>query len=462
MPTTAPDDLHVVFNFSLGAYASRQKSMNRFTRWWLNLNASLWFVPALMVAGAILLAFALIFVDVRLSHDWLAELPLLFGAGSDGARGMLTAIASSMVTVAGLIFSLTLSTLAQVSSQYTPRVLRNFMRDRANQVVLGFFVSIFVYCLIVLRTIRGGDEGSFIPSLAVLMGLLLALVSIGVLIFFIHHIASSIQASNIVRHAAEETEAAIDRLFPEQLGRQATETEAQTLQQNEELHWQPVPSQTTGYVQSVDEEGLLTLASKLPGVLRMEQGIGSFVARGATLVAVARDEGATLPLTKELTDQIHRSFSLGSQRTTEQDAGFGLRQIVDIALKALSPGVNDTTTAIICIDHLGALLAQLAERRLPSPWRTDHSQVRIIAVRPSFQQFVATAFDQIRVCADGNVAIYQRLLTALATIRQRTQDTERQQVLREQVELVAEAAHRTLATVHEWEQVQQRLTKLWG
>jgi len=286
-------------------------------------------------------------------------------------------------------------------------------------------------------------------------------VSIGVLIFFIHHIASSIQASNIVRHAAEETEAAIERLFPEQLGQQAHEAEIRALRQTEELYWQAVPSHATGYVQSVDEESLLTLARKLPGVLRMEHGIGGFVARGAPLVAVARAEDATLPLTVDLTDQINRSFSLGNQRTTEQDAGFGLRQIVDIALKALSPGVNDTTTAIICIDHLGALLTQLADRRLPNPWRADHDQVLIIAIRPSFRQFVATAFDQIRVCADGNTAVYQRLLTAFATIRQRTQDPERRQVLHEQAELVAEAARRTLASTYEQKQVQQRLTELW-
>lgn len=434
--------------------------MNQLRALWSNLNSSLWFVPTLMVAGAILLAFALVLVDVRLNHDWLADFPLLFGAGSAGARGMLTAIASSMVTVAGLIFSLTLSTLAQVSSQYTPRVLRNFMRDRANQVVLGFFVSIFVYCLIVLRTIRGGDEGRFIPSIAVLMGLLLALVSIGVLIFFIHHIASSIQASNIVRHAAEETEAAIERLFPEQLGQPASEADAQALRQTEELSWQAVPAQATGYVQSVDEESLLALAGQLAGVLRMQHGVGSFVARDAVLVEVARYEGSTAPLPNDLADQVNDAFTLGSQRTTEQDAGFGLRQIVDIALKALSPGINDPTTAIICIDHLGALLAQLADRRLPDPWRADHDQVRIIAIRPSFQQFVATAFDQIRGCADGNAAIYQRLLTALATIRQRTQDPKRRQVLRKQAELVAEAARRTLATAYEQEQVQQRLTEL--
>lgn len=435
--------------------------MNQLRAIWLNLNASLWFVPMLMVAGSILLAFGLVFVDVRITHDWLADYPLLFGAGSDGARGMLTAIAGSMITVAGLIFSLTLSTLAQVSSQYTPRVLRNFMRDRGNQLVLGFFVSIFVYCLVVLRTIRGGDEGSFIPSLAVLMGLVLALVSIGVLIYFIHHIASSIQASNIVRNATEETEAAIGRLFPDELGQQADEDEAQDLrQQASQLRWQPVPARASGYVQRVDEDSLLTLAREIGGVVHMEHGIGSFVARGAALVSVARYGGGTLALTEELVGRLTNHFGLGSQRTVEQDAGFGLRQIVDIALKALSPGINDTTTAIICVDHLGSLLAQLANRHLAGPLRSDEDRVRVVAIRPAFEKFVATAFDQIRINADGNAAVYLRLLTALATVGQRTQNPDRLRALRQQAELIGEAARRTLHTDYERQQVLTRLAEI--
>ncbi|RPD44294.1 DUF2254 domain-containing protein [Hymenobacter sediminis] len=435
--------------------------MNRLRALWQNLNASLWFVPTLMVAGAILLAFGLVLLDARVPHDGLREYPLLFGAGADGARGMLTAIAGSMVTVAGLIFSLTLSTLAQVSSQYTPRVLRNFMRDRVNQLVLGCFVSIFVYCLIVLRTIRGGDEGRFIPSLAVGMGLVLALISIGVLIFFIHHMASSIQAANIVRNATEETEAAIRRLFPDELGQRADEAEMQELlRQAGQLHWQPISARATGYVQHVDEDGLLALARTLDGIVRMEHGIGGFVARGAALVSVAHYESGELAVTDELTRQANALFSLGSQRTIEQDAGFGLRQIVDIALKALSPGINDTTTAIIGIDHLGDLLAQLADRRLAEPLRADANRVRVVAVRPSFAQFVATAFDQVRSNADGNAAVFLRLLTALATIAQRTQDPSRLRVLRQQAELLEEAAERTLSTDYERAQVHERLSEL--
>lgn len=227
--------------------------MNKLRTLWRDLNSSLWFVPTLMVVAALLLAYGLVTLDLRIGHEWVSDYPLLFGAGADGARGVLTAIAGSMMTVAALIFSLTLSTLAQVSSQYTPRVLRNFMRSRTNQVVLGFFVSIFGYCLFVLRTIRGSNEGHFIPSLAGPGGLLLALVSIGVLVFFIHHMASSIQAANIVREVTQETELAIKRLFPKQLGDDADA--ASLFTQVDNLSWVPVPASKNGYVQSIDTAG---------------------------------------------------------------------------------------------------------------------------------------------------------------------------------------------------------------
>ena len=219
-------------------------------------------------------------------------------------------------------------------------------------------------------------------------------------------------------------------------------------------------STATGYVQSIDEDGLLDLARTRQGVVRLEHGIGGFVARGAVLVSVASYEGGAVARPAELTNQVNALFSLGGQRTIEQDAGFGLRQIVDIALKALSPGINDTTTAIICVDHLGALLAQLASRRLPGSLRTHEDRVRVVAVRPSFGQFVASAFDQIRSSADGNVGVYLRLLTALATVGQRTPVPERRSVLRQQAELVAEAAQRTLPTTYEREQVRERLAQL--
>ena len=431
--------------------------MHKLHTFWQNLNASLWFVPTLMVASAMGLAYGLVSIDLHIDHGWVKDYPLLFGAGASGARGVLTAIAGSMMTVASLGFSLTLSTLGQVSSQYTSRVLRNFMSSRVNQMVLGSFVSIFVYCLLVLRTIRDGDEGGFIPPLAVTGGLVLALLGIGVLVFFIHHMASIMQAGVIIGGVADETEAAIQRLFPQELGTAASEPAQQALfEQADELTWIPVPADATGYVQTIDEAGLLALARRLGGVVRMARGVGSFVAQGSALASVARyDTGRPLVLTKQLSQELNDQFSIGRQRTTEQDAGFGVRQLVDIALKALSPGINDTSTAVMCIDYLGALVASLAARRFAEPLRTDDGgPVRIVTVQPSFATFVNTAFDQILTAGEGDTAVYVRLLTALDTAASRTQVPARRAVLRAHATRVAEAAAQGLTIAYDRDQVQ--------
>jgi uncharacterized membrane protein len=434
--------------------------MNRLQSIWLDINSSLWFVPSLMVLGSLLAAYGLVHLDQTIGHEWTNDYPLLFGAGADGARGMLSAIASSMITVAGLIFSLTLSTLAQVSSQYTSRLLRNFMRNRSNQVVMGSFVSIFAYCLVVLRTIRGTDQYTFVPSLAVSFALLLALVSIGMLIFFIHHIASSIQAANVIAGAAEETLKTFAKLFPKELGEAATPAEAAELPAAADLRWQSIVARTTGYVQGINEEDLLAFASETNAVVRMEHAIGSFVVQGSPLVSVAGYGPGPLPPVPDLTRRLNDCYSIARQRTVEQDAGFGLRQLEDIALKALSPGINDTSTAIMCIDWLGALLAQLVQRDLGSPVRAEAGQVRVLAQRPDFTSYLRTAFDQIRTNAAEDTAIYVRLLAALHTVAARTRHHAYRFALRQQADLALAAAEKNLPAEHERTQVRQKHQEL--
>lgn len=434
--------------------------MNRFKAVWLNLDSSLWFVPTLMVLAALGAAYGLVHLDLYVGGGWTRRYPLLFGAGAAGARGMLSAIASSMITVAGLIFSLTLATLAQVASQYTSRLLRNFMRDRTNQVVMGFFVSIFVYCLVVLRTIRGSDEGSFVPSLAVAFGLLLALVSIGMLIFFIHHIASSIQAANIVARVAAETEELLDKVFPERLGDAATPTEHASLAAGPDLHWQPLPAPTTGYVQGIDYDELLAFAHRAGVVVRIEHAIGSFVVAGSALASVATPEGQSLPATDQLTKSLADCYRMGDQRTLDQDVGFGLRQLVDIALKALSPGINDTTTAVMCVDRLGSLLRVLAGRYLASSVRAEDGQVRVLTTDPDFASYLATAFDQIRANAKTALAIYLRLLGALGTVAAQCPAGAGRTALRQQADLALAAAEANLTTPYDLDQVHARYREL--
>lgn len=420
--------------------------ISKLRQWWHRTRASFWFVPTLIVTGAVGLATSLIALDATVELPLGKSWPLVFDAGAAGSRGLLTAVASSMITVAGVVFSITIVALSLTSSQYTSRVLNNFMRDRMNQVVLGVFVGIFAYCLVVLRTIRAGDEGAFVPSLAVLGGLVLAFVGIGFLIYFIHHISISIQASTIIAAAAEDSIAAVDHLFPKGLGDDADEN----LDVNpgvavDDQPWSEVNARKTGYIEGIDGDALLAWARKHSSMVRMERGIGEFVVEGTPLLSVAEPNGPD----DEATDELNAVFVIGRQRTVEQDVGFGIRQIVDVAMKALSPGINDTTTAVMCVDYLGAIVTRLAGRRIPTPQRLDEGELRVIARGPCFESLLAEAFDQIRQNAGANVAVLTRQLHTLEVIAGRTANIRRRQSLQQQADLIVAVATRTIPLPHD-------------
>ncbi len=367
---------------------------------------------------------------------------------------MLSTIAGSMISVVGVTFSMTLVALSMASSQYTSRVLRNFMSSRLTQSVLGIFAGIFTYCLIVLRTIRGGDEGAFVPSLAVFVGFVLAVGGVGVLIYFIHHVASSIQASSIIASVADETLLAIDRLFPKTLGDGPTETDDDPSPVALDARkWYAVPAENSGYLQSVDNTALLRLAREHNTVVRMERGIGEFVVQETALVSLALEN----PPDSGTTAALLSAFSLSRYRTLEQDAAFGIRQLVDVALKALSPGINDTTTGVMCVDYLTVILARLATKHIPASHRFEDGQLRVIAIGPSFQSLLSDAFDQIRESAKGNLGIMLRMLDALRTIASLTANPRRRQALNDQVEWIAEMARRTIDSPHDRSCFESRL-----
>lgn len=434
--------------------------MNKLNQFWTTLRGSLWFVPGVIIFISIALALVLVEADSRFGGGWQDDYPLVFGLGADGARGMLTAIAGSMLTVAALTFSLTLNAVSQASGQFTPRIFRNFMRDRANQFVLGYFVGVFAFCLLVLRTIRGADELKFVPSLAVMMGLLLAIGGILVLIFFIHHIAASLQITTILENITDETKNAIERLFPKSLGEAATEEEIREAGDAfEGKAWKQIPAAHGGYVQNVDTDGLLEFARENEMLIRMCRGIGEYIGRGSALAEVAFATADTRTVREEDVDSINDLFSVGSFRTIEQDVGYGIRQIVDIALKALSSGVNDTTTAVNCIDNLSEILGEIARRRSPEKIRAVKNVSRVTVKTPDFDDYVETAFDQIRISGKGNQAVFERLLSALIFIGERTEAADRRKILEEQVGLIGQYADQTLSTEYEKEKVRRRLSE---
>ncbi len=411
---------------------------------WTDLRSSFWFVPAVIVCAAVTLAFALIETDRTLTQNVGDTWPRLFGAGAAGSRGMLSTIAGSMITVAGVIFSITIVSLSLASSQYSSRVLRNFMRDRTNQTVLGVFVGIFAYCLVVLRTIRDGDEGVFVPSVAVLVAVALAFVGIAFLIFFIDHIGSSIQASQIIATVAKETLEAVDHLFPEDRGEPADEAEGAPAMAQQPFRG-AIPARRTGYVQRVDVGALMAFARARQTIVRMECRVGEFVIADTPLASVSEARDAD----PDAVRQINVAYTIDRQRTVDQDAAYGIRQLVDVALKGLSPGINDTTTAIMCVDYLTAILARLAHRQLEAPGRGEAGELQVIVRRPTYADFVAEAFDQIRQNADGNVAVMGRLIHSLETLSRTTSGTERRRVLFLQVEAVSEMIQRTVRSPRE-------------
>lgn len=404
---------------------------------WISLRTSFWFIPALMVLGAGCLGVGLVELDTKLGDNLVRINPRLFGASADGARGILTGVAGSMITVAGVIFSITLVALSLASSQYTSRVLRNFIRDRANQTVLGMFLSIFIYCLIVLRTIRGGSE-EFIPSLSVLVGIALGVVGIAFLIFFIHHITTSIQASHIICMIEKETKEVINSLYPEKIS-EADEALEKKEDFIRDKTWHDISSSGTGYIQGVDMQELIKWAEKNNTVVQMLRGVGEFVMEGSTLLSLLEREPSRVDR-----KFLNRCFGIADSRTIEQDAAFGIRQLVDIALKALSPGVNDTTTAVTCIDYLGAILKQLIERKIPGEIYRRNGKVRLLARSHTYQYFVDKAFHQIRQSGKDNVAIILRMFDAIQAIVSNKVILSRHHALSHHAHLILDAAEKNV------------------
>ncbi len=433
--------------------------MNKLIKFWGNLRASFWFLPSLMVTGSIISAVVLIEADSDVFDRWLSQWPRLFGVGAEGARQMLATLAGSMMTVMGITFSMTLLALVLASGQYTSRILRNFMRSRVTQATLGVFAGIFAYCLIVLRTIRGGGgEYEFVPGLAVFFAFIMSLGGIGILIYFIHHIALSIQAASIIASVADETNTAIDRLLPEKLDQVPEEDEGwnQGLVSLDDRDWYPVLAAVSGYVQSVNDDALLHLAEDNRTIVRMEHGIGAFVVQDTALGSLA----LTYAPEQKTIDAFNAAYSIGRHRTVEEDPAFGIRQIVDMAIKALSPGVNDTSTAVMCVDYLSSILARLAVRQFPPSHRYEGETLRVIAIVPSFEDLLADAFDQIRGNAEVNVAVLTRMLGALETIGSLTIRPGHFRALDEQLQCIAELADRCIKSSYDRAHLERRLAEV--
>ncbi len=391
---------------------------------WESLNASFGFIPALLVLSGLVLYSITQYLDQILRVD-ISSLPIVFSGDPQAARSVLSTIAGSLIAVIGTVFSLTIVALQLASSSYTPRVLRNFTSDRGVQVVLGTFVATFLYSLLVLRIIRTaeGEAASFTPIISMTVAVLLALVCVALLIYFIAHIVNLIQSSTIVssaHHDAVETLAGLDDLSDGSPGEPKAPEDRPELAGL--LAGDPlvVRARMSGYVQYLDPDAVAEAvvgpaeASGERLVVEIPFGPGHFVAAGLPIVRVwpAHELG------RKAEGEVYEAFHFGEERSFRQDFAFGLRQLSDIALKGLSPGVNDPTTAMQAMDRMEAIFVALGEKALPPRVREEEvngTKVLVKVGRYGFDDVTGLAFDQIRRAAftSGQVAVLERLLVVL-------------------------------------------------
>jgi uncharacterized membrane protein len=408
------------------------------------VRSSYWFVPAGMSLLAIALSTLALYVDQRFADRSLYDAWWLYGGGDDGARVVLATIVTAMISMTSIVFSITIVALTLAAGQFGSRVLRNFMRDRGNQITLGTFIATFVYAMLVLRAVQGVDEAQFVPRIAMSVGVLLVFVSVGVLIYFIHHVASSIQADSVVQSIALETEDAIGRLFPGAIGEEDPDTDPARagppgqadLPARFDADAKTVPAPRGDHLQTIDHERLMDLAVEHDLVIRLRARPGDFVVQGG-VVAHVWTEGDLEP---ELLEEVREVFLLGRSRSLQQDAEFGIFQLVEVAVRALSTGINDPFTAMNCVDRISSLLCRLAGRAFPGPRRfDDDGRLRIVADTSSFEGFLDSGFNQIRQNAGRSLAVLIRMLEALENIGIQACNKEQRHALERHAALVLQA-----------------------
>jgi uncharacterized membrane protein len=409
---------------------------------WDYLGGALWVLPTLSVV--VFLAAGALLSRVEVDGDSLLS-RLAFQGTAEDARSLLIVVSSTMITVTGLVFALTIVALQIASGQYSPRLLRNFMRDRGTQLVLSIFVGAFAYSTAGLYTVgvQGSGQAAFVPRLAVSGSLALALASVGVLIYFIHHLAHSIQIDTIMSHVEREALTVIDTVYPHQPG----------YREPEELAPEPpvaavgVPSPRSGYLQAVHPEPLVTAAVRDDLVVVLTRQVGEHIVAGTPIAWAWRRSATRPPPTADaLAAAVADAVQIGFERTMVQDVGFGIRRLVDIANKALSPAINDPYTGVQAVHHLSVLLCSLARLRL-GDWTVhdDQGELRVAVPRPTFADYLRLGTAQIRRFGAGEPAVTRALIGLLRDAGTSSATEDRRHACLRNIRLVLADARRATA-----------------
>ncbi len=360
------------------------------------LVGNLWLVPLIAFVAVVALARGLLFYDRTFGTR--ADAWFVYGGSPSGARQMLSTIAGSMITFIGMVFSSTIVVLQLASSQYSPRVLRSFFRDRVIQTALGTFIATFAYAILVLREIREEPGHSFVPGLSIYVGISFVWLSLATFVVYLNHIVQRIRPVTIIEIAAAETRDSLSRLAADQRDPARFERPA-TSPQN-------VLAGNYGLVASVDEPAILALAERTQAIVEVLPLAGDFVRSDATTMLV----WATPPLGSEDIQRLAGCMSLERERTMREDPLFGFRQLVDVADKAFSPGINDPTTAVQVLDQIHELLYRFAEALPLRDVYCDGASVpRVFVPRPSWDDVLQIALEEILLYGHGSLQVMRRM-----------------------------------------------------
>jgi len=392
--------------------AKRLRLLFSIDRW----AGTLWFIPTLMAVSSLLAAALTLYIDSTWQPGDDSFLSVLLQANVTGAQAMLSTIAGSMMTVAGVVFSVTVVALTLASSQFGPRLLRGFITDSVNQAVLGTFIATFLYSLIILKAAYQNSETPFIPHISLLVSLFFALSSIAALILFIHRITISIQASSIIGRVLSQFASSIERLTTAKPPPGSGAADGKPVDM---IHTFAAPSH--GYLVRVDTESLMTWAEELDRRVELQVRIGEFIAADMSLFTISGP-----PLCEPDLHLLRGAITIATQRIPIQDLTYSILQIAEIAVRSLSPGINDPFTAISCIDRLSGPLRLLAGRFFALECiRDDNHQVRLRIPTDTWPGIMTASFAQIRQNAQGKPAVFLSLFGAYARIASGTTDPDR-------------------------------------
>lgn len=417
----------------------------RFRQWVEDVNGSFWLCPSLIVLFAIMLAQFLIETDRETLGVPDSIAGWLYSGGESGARTLLGAVAGSTIGVAGTVFSITIATLTLASTQMGPRLLRNFTQDRGNQITLGIYLGTFAYALIVLRSVRGVDQGAFVPQMAITGAILLSLLCVAMLVYFVNHVTNQINFDNVINLVYQDFRARLEKVT-------ADTSPADRLTDD---HWEngaSVSHPGGGYIQQVDEEKIADWAEKNHASILLHARTGNYAFPGGPIATVT-------PASAEASDVMDQALVLGPYPTPSGDLEYSVEQLVDLAVRALSAGVNDPRTATRVLDRLGSALCVLATRQLPTGVVRRDDRVVLQRAVTTYDGLMDAMFHEIRQSAI-NPSVLIHLLGVLASVAECEKNLDRRAAILRHGKLVFSDGMREIAAASDKASLELRFETL--